>query len=505
MAITSVRAFLVQGVLLGAASATVWSQPLPPPPVPPENPITEPKRVLGKILFWDEQLSSDDTVACGTCHRPAAGGADARMARHPGADETLFTDDDVFGSQGVVRRNADGVPVADPIFGFSPQVTRRSAPSFFGSQDASTVFWDGRAGVEFRDPETGSVVIEHIGALESQAIEPILSDVEMAREGRTWDDVRDKLISVLPLALATNLPPDVSAAIAAAPSYPDLFAAAFGDPSIGAARIAMAVATYERTLVPNQTPFDLGAVTPAQQVGFQSFGAESDCIICHEPPHFSAFGFANLGVRPIAEDIGRQAVTGALEDRGAFKIATLRNVGLRPRFFHNGRRMDLQAVLDFYASAEEHFGDNVDPILPVEVSNHPEVIDFLTNALTDPRVASETFPFDRPTLASELAVDVAQTGAGHGVAPHARATPNPFTGVTTLWYVTRVPELLRLTIFDVRGRVVAHLLDEPSPPGRHGVRWDGRDDHGRAVRSGVYFFRLKSGAEASGGRLVLRR
>ncbi|HWN37344.1 MAG TPA: di-heme enzyme, partial [Gammaproteobacteria bacterium] len=39
---------------------------LPPVPVPAENPITEPKRVLGKILFWDEQLSSDGTVACGT-------------------------------------------------------------------------------------------------------------------------------------------------------------------------------------------------------------------------------------------------------------------------------------------------------------------------------------------------------------------------------------------------------------------------------------------------------
>ena len=42
---------------------------LPPVPVPAENPITEPKRVLGKILFWDEQLSSDGSVACGTCHR----------------------------------------------------------------------------------------------------------------------------------------------------------------------------------------------------------------------------------------------------------------------------------------------------------------------------------------------------------------------------------------------------------------------------------------------------
>ena len=60
--------------------ALVGRAELPPVPVPAENPITEPKRVLGKILFWDEQLSSDNSVACGTCHRPAWGGADARNA-----------------------------------------------------------------------------------------------------------------------------------------------------------------------------------------------------------------------------------------------------------------------------------------------------------------------------------------------------------------------------------------------------------------------------------------
>ena len=50
------------GVIALGASAALAA--LPPVPVPAENPITEPKRVLGKILFWDEQLSSDNTVAC---------------------------------------------------------------------------------------------------------------------------------------------------------------------------------------------------------------------------------------------------------------------------------------------------------------------------------------------------------------------------------------------------------------------------------------------------------
>ena len=44
-------------------------QPLPPPPVPPGNPVTAAKANLGKVLFWDEQVSSTRTVACGSCHQ----------------------------------------------------------------------------------------------------------------------------------------------------------------------------------------------------------------------------------------------------------------------------------------------------------------------------------------------------------------------------------------------------------------------------------------------------
>ena len=97
---------------LALLAALIASGPLtagvPPVPVPAENPITEPKRVLGKILFWDEQLSSDDSVACGTCHRPGAGGADPRAARHPGTDKGTI--DDVMGSPGIVSLDRDGKP-----------------------------------------------------------------------------------------------------------------------------------------------------------------------------------------------------------------------------------------------------------------------------------------------------------------------------------------------------------------------------------------------------------
>ena len=99
---------------------------LPPVPVPAENPVTEPKRVLGKMLFWDEQLSSDGSIACGTCHRPAQGGADPRVGRNPGVDKGTI--DDVLGSPGSARLDRDGRPLPRPQCGCGPQVTPRAAP-----------------------------------------------------------------------------------------------------------------------------------------------------------------------------------------------------------------------------------------------------------------------------------------------------------------------------------------------------------------------------------------
>src|SRR4051812_31959769 len=86
-------------VVLGAV-LTVALADLPPVPQPVENPITEPKRVLGKILFFEEQISSSNTVSCATCHVTARGGADPRLARNPGPDGVLNTPDDRIASPG---------------------------------------------------------------------------------------------------------------------------------------------------------------------------------------------------------------------------------------------------------------------------------------------------------------------------------------------------------------------------------------------------------------------
>ncbi len=384
---------------------------LPPVPVPPENPITEGKRILGKLLFWEEQMSSNNLMACGTCHLPASGGGDPRRVPTPGLDGILGTPDDNFASPGVIRSDANNEYLPAPAFGFNPQVTRRASPSFLMAAWFPRLFWDGRFAGDFTDPQNGQLVIAQGGALEAQAMRPIPDGVEMGHDGRTWTEVVQKLTTSRPMALATNVPADMAAAIAGGATYPDLFNAAFGDPTISARRIAFAIATYERTLVADQTPWDRfqngqpTALTPNQLAGLNLFQGSARCNLCHTPPLFTDGQFHNLGLRPIVQDGGLQEITGIFADRGKFKVPSLRNVGLRSSLFHAGGLTTLNIILNFYVAGGGTNLDNKDPLLQPIVLAPPQrnsLIDFLDNALTDPRVAAEQFPFDRPTLRSEL-------------------------------------------------------------------------------------------------------
>jgi len=401
-------AIVAASLVLGTAIAEV-----PAVPVPPENPITEPKRVLGKILFWDEQLSSNDAVACGTCHRPAYGGADPRKGRFPGTDPGTI--DDVIGSPGIVHLTVDGRAKPDPVFADGPQVTDRMSPSNFGGLWAPELQWDGRASGEFHDPLTDEVVIATGGALESQAVQPLFNPVEMAKSERDWHDLTAKLARVAPLALATNLPADVGTAIAHNPDYPALFESAFGDPAITPVRIAFALATYQRTLVADQTPWDrymAGDETALSELARYGWSVMQDmrCTNCHVPPLFTNNEFFNIGVRRSELDQGRRRVTGEIEDSGEMKVPSLRNVGLRPRFMHTGQFASLTAAVNFYRNGPIASPDK-DQIpgagsYDFGLSSYSEagIRAFLAEGLTDPRVRDEVFPFDRPTLRSERPV-----------------------------------------------------------------------------------------------------
>lgn len=415
--------FLIGFLIILALAAPSESQGLPDVPVPPENPITENKRVLGKILFWEEQLSSDNSVACGTCHAIDFAGADSRIGVHPGADGLLGNADDVFGSPGVVRRDVTNAPIEDPIFGFDPQVTARSAPSFFGALWAPEVFLDGSAGGIFKDPVDGTtVLIDGGGALENQTVRPILSSVEMAKDGRTWSDVTAKLDASTPLAFATNLPPDMTAAINANSTYAALFTAAFGDSAITPARIAFALATYERTLVADQTPWDAfqagdsNALTSDQKTGW-AFFQTSNCALCHVAPLFTDDTYRNIGTRDPAEDLGRAEVTLLEADNGRFRVPTVRNVGLKKTFLHTGEVPTLAAVMTFYEPGEQGSTENIDPLMPIQFSPQVQaaIVDFMANGLLDPRVAAATFPFDQPTIEAAGALPVPEPSLSSGI------------------------------------------------------------------------------------------
>jgi hypothetical protein len=70
--------------------------------------------------------------------------------------------------------------------------------------------------------------------------------------------------------------------------------------------------------------------------------------------------------------------------------------------------------------------------------------------------------------------------------------PNPFNPSTTITYRIAESAPIRLRLFDVSGRLVATLVDDVVATGEHHVRWDGMDDSGRPVASGVYFMRLEA-------------
>jgi cytochrome c peroxidase len=478
---------IAAGIPAAIGSAFIISHALaviPPTPVPAENPITEAKRVLGKIIFFDEQLSQSNTMACATCHTMSRGGSDNRQARNPGADGLFNTPDDMLGSPGVIHADSNNSYIRDSVYGLLPQVTGRAAGSPVNAAFATDLFWDGRARSQFIDPQTSTVAIVSGGALESQCVNPPVSSVEMAHEGVNWTQIIAKMGSVRPLDLATNLPADVAAALADHPTYATLFQRAYGDGAITTKRIAFAIGTWERTLISDQSPWDLfaggqqNALTPGQVQGFNTFN--QNCVVCHAAQPgvhqglFTDESFRNIGLRPPAEDLGRQTVTGDTADRGKFKVPSLRNVGLKRSYMHNGEFSNLNEVVAFYArapGAPQQFPDNKDPAINainIPPQAAPGLVDFLANALTDPRVANQQFPFDRPTLFTErLAQQPTVLGGGTvgsgGVVPQILVDGPALVGNADY----------RVGLNGVLGGAAAQLWTSLSPPSNGQISKDG--------------------------------
>jgi len=81
--------------------------------------------------------------------------------------------------------------------------------------------------------------------------------------------------------------------------------------------------------------------------------------------------------------------------------------------------------------------------------------------------------------------------------------PNPFNPVTAIPYDVRETARVTLVVYDVGGRAVRTLVDGVTPPGSFAARWDGTNDDGTAMASGIYFVRLVAGEVAQTRKLVL--
>lgn len=456
----------------GVVKGSVFA-PLEPPPAPAGNPVTAAKAYLGKALFWDEQMSSTRTVSCGTCHRPAAGGSDPRTvvgsnrSRNPGPDGFFETLDDVFGSPGVPQNNLDGTYSQHPQFGMREQVTGRKSPSYLNAgYSPQGLFWDGRALDVFRDPLTNSILLPDTASLESQSVGPPVSGAEMGHVSRNWTQVAARIQASKPLAVATNIPTALATWINNR-TYPQLFEEAFGTPDVTPARIAMAIATHERTLFSDRTPLDreLYGITPltAQEIRGRELFVENQCNFCHEGALLTNNSFHNIAVRPQTDDPGRFAVTGVEFDRGSFRTPQLRNGELRGPFMHNGGLATMEQVVEFYNRGGDFPAPNVPTgvIRPLNLTTQQkaDLVAFLKRPLTDDRVRNELPPFDRPTLYTESNRVPTVTGRGR-----------PGSKFTIPEAVIYAPPLVGNPNFTVgiahgRGGVQATLVIDSQDPG----------------------------------------
>ncbi len=83
--------------------------------------------------------------------------------------------------------------------------------------------------------------------------------------------------------------------------------------------------------------------------------------------------------------------------------------------------------------------------------------------------------------------------------------PNPSVGPTTIHYSLRNSGRASLFVYDTSGRLVRKLAEGYMPAGSHKVTWDARDDQGRSVAAGTYFYRLVGGGLEESGKAVTLR
>jgi cytochrome c peroxidase len=202
---------------------------------------------------------------------------------------------------------------------------KRHAPTLLGRGSGQTQFWDGRA-----------------ATLEEQVLQPIVNPDEM---GMT------NVETVL-----QRLHPD--------PAYRGLTRESLAD----------ALASYLRTIRSENSHFDLFlsgwtiVLSDLELEGLRLARDKARCYICHSGTQFTDEAFHNTGVawrEGALQDEGRAAITGKAYHKGAFKTPTLREVGRRGPYMHDGSLATLEDVIDFYdrgGNKNPYLDENIVPL-----------------------------------------------------------------------------------------------------------------------------------------------
>jgi len=320
---------------------------------PADNPTTNEGATLGRVLFYDASLSSNRMTSCAACHLGA----------------NSFSDPTVR---------------SIGVFG---QLTRRHSMSIINARfyQPGRFFADQRA-----------------QTLETQVLMPFVDPVEMGLDLPTLVSIVDDL-----------------------DYYDPLFTDAFGDDKVTTDRISKSLAQFVRSMVSFNADYDKGRVevdspldpfpnfSDQQNLGKDLFFATGpeigSCASCHVSEAFilGPQGARNNGLdEQSTVDGGTAETTGRLEDVGAFKVASLRNVELSPPYMHDGRFATLEQVVDHYSTGvQDH--DALSPELrgpdgPLRRNFSPDesaaLVAFL-RTLTDREIGTDlrfTNPFRNP-------------------------------------------------------------------------------------------------------------
>lgn len=277
---------------------------------------------LGRLLYFDKNLSNPLGQACASCHLPMTGYADPDQ-------ELPVSEGAVTGRFGGRNSPSAAYAAFSPVFGQDP-----ASGQYRGGQ-----FWDGRA-----------------PTLEEQAKGPFLNPVEM-------NNTKEGVVQAVRNS-----------------RYAELFRQVYGPESLDVTEsaynlIAQAIASFERTAQVNRftSKYDCYlkgkvALTAQETSGLQLFNGKGNCSVCHPsssldgktPPLFTDFIYDNLGVpRNMAypfylmdpspyPDLGLGAIVTDPEQKGKFKVMTLRNIALTAPYSHNGYFKTLKEIVHFF-------------------------------------------------------------------------------------------------------------------------------------------------------------